>query len=208
MANTLSYQSSLEQQTSVPVMSTPVIQIGHMEAFVGIVVFLVGLVISWGTLRAKLDHVASTLKDKIEPDLMDVREKFTTVKDRVETLWQDRFAPSRSPRQLNERGENVLRESGITHILSRIRLQLLDEIKTKNPANAYDAEQVVLEVVSDITKHHPEVLDELKNGAFRVGENIDTVLLVGGIHLRNEIFPELGFSLTDLDMPTHSERGK
>ena len=41
--------------------------------------------------------------------------------------------------------------------------------------------------------------DQLKQGAFKVGQSIDTVLFIGGLHLRDLIFPELGFSLTDLD---------
>lgn len=64
-----------------------VIQIGRFEAAIGVVDFLVGLGISWGTLKTKMDHIAATLKDNIEPDIKDVKEKFNTVKDRVETLW-------------------------------------------------------------------------------------------------------------------------
>ncbi len=86
MANTLPVQSTITQEPIAPALPAPVIQIGQMEAIIGIVVFLVGLGVSWGTLKTKLGHVADTLKDKIEPDLKDVREKLTIVKDRVEAL--------------------------------------------------------------------------------------------------------------------------
>ena len=179
----------------------PVIQIGQAEAIIAVVVFLVGLGVSWGNLTTKIGHISATLKDKIEPDLKDVREKFSSVKDRVETLWQDKFAPAHSPRQLNERGASIFEGSDVKSILERTKNKLLLAIKAKNPKNAYDAEQAILEVVAEMPKHCPEIIDELKNGAFKVGQNIDTVLLVGGIYFRNQIFPELGFSLTDLDKP-------
>ena len=180
-------------------MQDQIIQIGQPEAVIAVVVFLVGLGVSWGNLTTKIGNISSTLKDKIEPDLKDVREKFSSVKDRVETLWQDKFAIARSPRQLNERGTDILEGSGIKSILERMRAKLLAAIRAKDPKNAYDAEQTVLEVVAEMPKYCPGVIDELKNGAFKAGQNIDTVLLVGGIYFRNQVFPELGFSLTDLD---------
>jgi hypothetical protein len=180
-------------------MQTTVIQIGQTEAVIAVAVFLVGLGVSWGNLTTKIGDISSTLKDKIEPELKDVREKFSSVKDRVETLWQDKFAIARSPRQLNERGMEILKGSGIKSILERMKAKLLVAIRAKNPQNAYDAEQTVLEVVAEMPKYCPGVIDELKNGAFKAGQNIDTVLLVGGIYFRNQVFSELGFSLTDLD---------
>jgi hypothetical protein len=93
----------------------------------------------------------------------------------------------------------ILKGSGIKSILERMKAKLLVAIRAKNPQNAYDAEQTVLEVVAEMPKYCPGVIDELKNGAFKAGQNIDTVLLVGGIYFRNQVFSELGFSLTDLD---------
>ena len=48
----------------------------------------------------------------------------------------------------------------------------------------------------------PEIIDELKQESFIVGQSIvgqsiDTVLFIGGLYLRNLIFLELGFSLID-----------
>ncbi len=80
-------------------------------------------------------------------------------------------------------------------------LELLSNVKVVNPTNAYDAEQTILNVVSDITKNYPDIVPRLKDGAFRVGQGTETVLLVGGFFLRDLIFSELGFSLIDLDKP-------
>ncbi|NTW26776.1 MAG: hypothetical protein HGA36_00400 [Candidatus Moranbacteria bacterium] len=50
-----------------------------------------------------------------------------------------------------------------------------------------------------LPKHCPEIVDQLKTGAFKTGAEIDDVLFAGSIYLRNLIFEELGFSLNDLD---------
>ncbi len=72
-------------------------------------------------------------------------------------------------------------------------------MKEKEAKNAYDAEQVILSIVDELPKHCPDVIDRLKTGAFQTGASIETVLLVGGIYLRDLILPELGFSLDHID---------
>ncbi len=128
-------------------------------------------------------------------------ERFIKVEERVNTLRKDEIAPARSPRQLNDIGIKILNESGIKDIIIEKKKELLAKVKEINPTNAYDAEQATLNVVADLPKHFPDVVPQLKDGAFRVGQGIETVLLVGGFYLRDLIFVELGFPLTDLDKP-------
>ncbi|MGC8624511.1 MAG: hypothetical protein ACP5VQ_04535 [Phycisphaerae bacterium] len=139
--------------------------------------------------------------DAVEKKVDGIFERFIKVEERVNTLWKDDVAPSHSPRQLNERGLNILNQSGIKQIIEARKQTLLNAVKALNPTNAYDAEQAALDVVSDLPKHCPDVIPQLKDGAFKAGQGIETVLLVGGFYLRDLIFPELGFSTTDLDKP-------
>lgn len=138
-------------------------------------------------------------KLQILDDLKGVRDRFAIVESRVGDLWEDKLAPAHSPRQLNEHGRKVLEMSGIKTIIDTKKEKLLKLIKERNVKNPYDAEQVVLEIVRDLPQHCPETIDELKNGAFKSGVGLDGVLFVGGIYLRDLIFPELGFSINDLD---------
>jgi len=177
------------------------IEIGTVPAMIGIVVFLVSVGIAWGTIKTLVKGIKNTLDNNIIPDLKDIRERFGTIEDRVDTLWKDKFAPSRSPRQLNDYGNNILKNSGIKEIVEAKRNQLTKLVKKEDPKNAYDAEKITLSVVADLPKHCPEIIDQLKNGAYKVGTDLDGLLLVGGLHLRNLIFPDLGFFLTDLDKP-------
>lgn len=137
--------------------------------------------------------------DTVEKQVGDIYERFIKVEERVNTLWGRNVATSNSPRKLNEYGLKVLNESGIKEIIEEKKNTLLPLVKAKGTTNAYDAEQAVLAVVEKLPEHCPDVIDRLKTGAFNAGATLDTVLLVGGLHLRDLIFPDLGFSVEEID---------
>jgi hypothetical protein len=187
-----------------PVVS--VIQINTLEALLSVAVVLVGLGIAWGSLKTIVSGIRKTLDEEVKPELKtlgeslkNMRERFVVVEDRVETLWKDKVAPAHSPRQLNEKGENILKTSGIKEIVDEKRQLLLEFVRAKKALNAYDAEAAIEDVMKELPEHFPETVDTLKQGAFMVGANLDEVLFVGSIYLRNSIFGDLGFGLGDLD---------
>ena len=137
--------------------------------------------------------------DGVEKKLESIYERFIKIEERVDNLWKDKIAPAGSPRQLNDYGKKVLAESGIKEIIEEKRDILLPLVREKGVKNAYDAEQSVLSTVEKLPEHCPDVVDRLKTGAFKTGASLDTVLLVGGLHLRNLVFPSLGFSLDDIE---------
>lgn len=136
----------------------------------------------------------------IRDDVKNIRERLPVIESRVGDLWADKIAPAHSPRQLNERGQTILNQSGIKEFVERNKPELLRRVRERNCTNAYDAEKATFSVVNETIKEAGATdLDSLKNGAYKVGATLDTLLLVGGIYLRNLIFPELGFSLDDID---------
>ena len=185
------------------------IEIGTLEAVLGVCVMLVGIGIAWGALRNSVSNINKTLDKNVVPDLKDVRERFGVVEDRVDTLWKDKYAPSHSPRQLNDYGQGVLNKSGIKEIVDNKRATLLELVRKEKPTNAYDAEEAVEKVMMEMPTHCPDIVDDLKQGAFKTGVEIGAVLFVGSIYLRNQIFDDLGFSLEQLDKPrdTHKSNG-
>jgi len=146
-------------------------------------------------MLAAIGYFLKRIFEKTDNIGIDISE----IKPKVDILWRDKYAPALSPRQLNEKGQSILNQSGIKEIIEENREKLFAEVKALNPTNAYDAEQTILDVVNEIPKHYPELIPRLKDGAFRVGQSVDALLLVGGIHLRNMIFGDLGFSMVDLD---------
>ena len=151
-------------------------------------------------LLGVIGYFIKRILDKSDTIGVDVAD----MKPKVNVLWADRYAPAHSPRHLNETGKSILKQSGIKEIIDEKRNELLAIVKKKNVANAYDAEATVLEVVKELPTHCPDVVEKLKNGAFKTGSNVDVVLLVGGFYLRDLVFPDLGFSVTDLDKPKSS----
>lgn len=182
---------------------------------------IIGFLVSVGKKLQTLDDVKQALNQKVLPDLKNVRERFSLIEGRVNTdipesirdvrehvreldrriddTWKSKLAPAHSPRQLNERGQRIFEESGIQAIIDERQEALLAEVKTHNPTNPYDAEQLIEDAVKAIPDRFPETIDTLKTGAFQSGESIDAVLFVGSIYLRNRIFKDLGFKIDDLD---------
>ncbi len=146
-------------------------------------------------------------KLQILDDLKPLRDKFAIVESRVSDLWADRTAPAHSPRQLNDKGESILTGSGIKEVIEEKKNDLFAKVKETNPSNAYDAEKVILDVVSKIPEYYPELVAKLKDGAFKTGNDLDTVFLVGGIYFRNLIIGDLGFKIDDIDNAKQSIQG-
>lgn len=71
-------------------------------------------------------------KLQILEDLKGIRGKFDIVESRVSDLWADRLAPADSPRQLNERGNKILEESGIKKVIDEKKDDLLKLVQEKN----------------------------------------------------------------------------
>ncbi|MEK7541572.1 MAG: hypothetical protein AAB533_01860 [Patescibacteria group bacterium] len=175
------------------------LEIGTLQAILGVAAILIGIGAAWGTLKTLVKGIKNTLDDEIKPDLKNIRDRFIVVEERVKTLWRDAYAPARSPRRLNARGTEILEKSGIKEIVRDKKDYLLALVKEKNATNAYDAESAILAVMAELPKHCPDMIDRLKEGAFRIGADIDAVLFAGGIYLRDIIFPDLGFVLDDVD---------
>src|SRR3989344_1530497 len=153
-----------------------------------------------GNIREVIARIDERTKI-MQIDLADIKPKVDELYPKVDVLWKDKFAPVHSPRQLNERGNKILEESGIKEIIEEKKIELLKIIKEKGDKNPYDAEVTILSVVNNLPTHCPDVVEKLKTGAFNTGSGIGEILLVGGIYLRNIIFSELGFKIDDLDKP-------
>lgn len=134
----------------------------------------------------------------VRSTLEEIRIKFAVVESRVSDLWKDKIAPASSPRQLNDRGEDILTVSGIQTVIDSKKDELLAAVREKNPATAYDAENCIINIAMELPKRYPELLPQLKEGAFKAGATLDATLFVGGVYLRNAIFSSLGFDVKDI----------
>lgn len=181
------------------------ITIDSVQGIIAIIAPIVIIGIAWGTIRSNVSSIERILNEEIKPDLKNVRERFASVETKVDVLWKDQYAPAESPRQLNNRGNQILIESGINKIVDAHKDILAQEIKQISPDSPYDAEKLIMDfMATEFLKRYPGIEPQIKDGAFRTGVDENVVLFIGGIYLRNIIFPLLGFNLTDLDQKTAS----
>lgn len=75
--------------------------------------------------------------------------------------------------------------------------ELLEAIKSKQPQNAYQVQEFAREAMSQL-KNDQVLLPQLQQGAFSTGADVDAVLLVGSIYLRDLALPKLNFKLEDI----------
>ncbi len=150
-----------------------------------------------GRKLQKLDDVDDKLKN-VDSKVIDIDKLTLLTKEKVDTLWNERFAISNSPMQLNERGEMILDKSGIKEIIDKHLDELFIKVKEKNPENAYQVQERSNKVVYKL-ENKQGILPILENGAYKTGVDIDTVLAVGGLYLRDLILPKFNFKFEEID---------
>ena len=78
----------------------------------------------------------------------------------------------------------------------------MELVKAEYPQTAFDAEQALIKVMNDLPTHSPDIVNDLKDGAFQVGADISALLFVGALYIRDTIFTSLGFRTDDIDKKT------
>lgn len=137
----------------------------------------------------------------------DVKPVLNNVSERVTILWEGRVSTRHSPLALNERGRSILTYSGVKEILAAKRKALEGEIRERDPRNPYRLQEDVKSVVFAL-KDDPDILAQLEEGAYNVGEDVDTVLFVGALALRDLLLPTFSFERGENERSERSGSGK
>ncbi len=135
-------------------------------------------------LLAVIGFFLKRILDTTDRIVRDVHE----MKPKVEVLWQRQFAESRSPLALNEEGLAILDKSGIKKLVDTRADQLIAALWTRKPENAYQLQEAAQAVLAEL-KSDATVLTELERGAFETGVDVDSVLWVGALYLRDLALP-------------------
>lgn len=141
--------------------------------------------------RKDVEYIRKELDEDIKPTLKDVEKK-------VVVLWEERLATQHSPMKLNKKGEDVLEKSGIKKFVDDNFSEFFNNIKEKNPANAYQVQEIAKQVVFDVKKDQA-MIQKLQVGAYNTGVDVDSVLLVGSLYLRDLVLSKFNFKLEDVD---------
>ncbi len=178
--------------------NTSVIQIGVTESLIGIGATILAIGIAWGTLRTKVNNIDKDV-EAIKKDTRSFAVDIASIKTIVSREYQSEYASQHSPRQLTPKGNKVLVGSGIKEVIDGNKDELLKLSIDKEPKTAYDAENCVLETVTEFIKTNEPLLNSVKEKTFALGETIDIVTFVGGIYFRDYALPKMGFNVVDVD---------
>ena len=159
-----------------------------------------------GGKAQRLTNVENDIKDNIKPELKSLRDTLTEntkeVRAKLEEILRamtlKQVSQSESPRALNDFGKKVLGESEIRRIIEPKLPQIVESVRTNNPENAYQVQELVLDIVQEL-KDNTEVRNAVEQAAYKSGVSVEMVLLVGGIDIRNRVLEELGMNPGDID---------
>jgi hypothetical protein len=140
----------------------------------------------------------------LETDIAEIKAHCKTMNDKVvacEVRQEERgekpLVKRKSPISLTERGLDLLKNSGGQAWISTNRDSLLAALKAKNPQSPYDVQEFSKQVLKE--KEADPLMSPLKDYAYQQGLDLNDILLVMGIHLRDEAMPLFpGFKLTDI----------
>ena len=156
-------------------------------------------------IKKEVADIAKEMDSDIKPSIRNLNEKFNKLdktvgimKNKIDIIWVDELARSSSPLQLNERGQKIFDKSGIKKIIKERFEELYQAVKEKNPRNAYWVQEYAKLAVYKL-KQDEKLLPKLEVSAYETGTDIDVILFVGSIYLRNKILPKFNCKPEDID---------
>ena len=131
--------------------------------------------------------------------------KIPDIEVKVTELWKFRMAKNESPLVLNDKGITILNESEIKQIVDIKYQDILNKVKSINPPNAYQAQETVVVVVKDLISD-PGLRNKIEAGAYKSGVDVETVLFVGALYVRDKILLELNLIPANIDKDDPSKK--
>lgn len=162
----------------------------------------------------RLTDVENDIKDNVKPEIKNLRDTMTEnskeIRDKLEEILRSmtlkQVSQSESPRALNDFGKKVLNESEVRTIIGPKLDQIVESVRSNNPENAYQVQEMVLDIVQEL-KDNTEIRNAIEQAAFKSGVSVETVLLVGGIDIRDKVLKKLEMSPKDIDLNNPKNSG-
>ncbi len=164
-------------------------------AIVGLFVTTIGGMLVLAFYMGSVHREVKTIARNLERVIDDVSILKLTVGQmliKVEVLWHHHFAKSNSPIALNEAGLRLLGTSKIGEFASQRYNEVIIKIRELNPKNAYQAQEALISVMTGF-KNNSEYNFQLQETAFSSGSDVDSLLFVAALTIRDRVILELGF---------------
>lgn len=147
-----------------------------------------------GEYKNKVDTACENISD-IKKENRETRDKViaceTSLKEREPLMKR------KSPVSLTDRGNIVLNESGGKSFIDSIYEELKKQVEDKNPKTSYDIQEYSKEVVDGLKGDIR--INNIKEYLFKEGMELEEIISVLGIYLRDLILKEKHIEVSDID---------
>lgn len=159
-----------------------------------------------GRYSQKVDDLRErmvTVEAEIKVDSKKIVECCTLIDER--TTSGAALTKRKSPISLNEKGEEILKNSASDKFVLENQTELVQKIKDKTPKTAYDVQVAAREVVESL--QNEERFIPFKTFVYKEGFPLEHIFIVMGIYLRDIALPLLGFTPEQVDQtdPTRKD---
>lgn len=144
-----------------------------------------------GAVNEKIIRMESTLKS-VEQEIPLIKLTIAHMLGRLDVLWHTHLARSYSPIALNEAGLRALETSNIGAFTEAVYSEIFTRVKAKNPQNAYQAQEALISIVSSY-QNDEEYRLKLEEAAYASGHDVNSLLFVGALAIRDRVISDLGF---------------
>lgn len=184
---------------------------GVLENYAPVLIpLIVGVASAWGAVQIYKEKIAH-----LQKDVDDLKKDYKELRDKViksETCLQERgtwspFFQRKSPVSLTKEGQELLRRSGGKLFVTENFSELFARIDEKHPKTAYDVQALSRTVLEGYAQD--DRLVPIKEFAFNEGYELELLLTVMGIELRDLALKKKGWNTGDVDKsdPRLSEPG-
>ena len=173
-------------------MENLVIQIGWPQ-FIGVIVTISGslILIAWKS---------GGRFTGIETSITWIKESITKLEGRMDNAFG-----SASPIKLLPRGIEILEKSGLKEYIDKNRDDLISRCGFKKDlTNQYDIQENAFRCFDELD--FGEFESKLKETSYKYGMSLETIRRIGGIHFRDILLSENGFTPEDLDKPKDNQK--
>ena len=107
------------------------------------------------------------------------------------------FATSKSPLTLTDKGNEIFNRPKIQEFVKASTFDIVSKMKLLKYDSAYKAQEQLFSIVDSYKEGNYKI--NLENEAFETGQNIDTVMRIIAIGIRNDVFDQLNMKVEDID---------
>jgi len=129
---------------------------------------------------------------KIKGEIAGIKGNLSEMNVRIDILWRLQFPESSPSVKLNDNEIKILKKSGIDNFAKRHYPEVLAEVKALDPDNPVQAEQLLISVMNRYKKDDDSKAI-LREASLSSGYDVDSLLLIAALSMRNRIISDLGF---------------